>query len=166
MSQTTRPDDELDTLQERVLGVLSVQEITLTVAAIFVVVGVLGFIPGVTTHAMPSDGLTFSGEHSQAMLFGVFMVSVLHNFVHLAYAAVGAIASFFAPTARLYFVAGGIVYLGVFVYGLVIDRDSAANVVPVNSADNWLHLALGIGMIVLGVLLHLRLRAVRDSAER
>jgi hypothetical protein len=35
----------------------------------------------------------------------------------------------------------------------VIDHGSAANFVPLNSADNWLHLALAIGMIGLGVLL-------------
>lgn len=38
------------------------------------------------------------------------------------------------------------------VYGLVIDPDSAANLVPVNTADNWLHLGLAVGMIALGVL--------------
>jgi hypothetical protein len=34
----------------------------------------------------------------------------------------------------------------------VIDRDTDANFVPVNTADNWLHLALGVGMVVLGVV--------------
>lgn len=40
-----------------------------------------------------------------------------------------------------------------WLYGLVIDHDSAANFVPLNTADNWLHLVLGLGMIGLGVLL-------------
>jgi hypothetical protein len=31
-------------------------------------------------------------------------------------------------------------------------HDGPANFVPVNTADNWLHLALGVGMIALGVL--------------
>jgi len=30
---------------------------------------------------------------------------------------------------------------------------SSANFVPLNAADNWLHLGLGIGMIALGMLL-------------
>ena len=32
-------------------------------------------------------------------------------------------------------------------------RQSRANVVPLNTADNWLHLVLGIGMIALGIVL-------------
>jgi len=28
-----------------------------------------------------------------------------------------------------------------------------ANVIPINTPDNWLHFVLGVGMIVLGVLL-------------
>jgi hypothetical protein len=38
-------------------------------------------------------------------------------------------------------------------YGAVIDLRDPANVLPVNTADNWLHLGLGVGMIVLGLLL-------------
>ena len=33
---------------------------------------------------------------------------------------------------------------------IVVDHDSAANFVPVNDADNWLHLVLAVAMIALG----------------
>ena len=46
--------------------------------------------------------------------------------------------------ARAYFLVGGLAYLGLWVYGLFIDRGSAANFVPVNNADNWLHFGLGV----------------------
>ena len=39
-----------------------------------------------------------------------------------------------------------------FVYGMVVDRDADANFVPVNAADDWLHLALGVGMLAVGLL--------------
>ncbi|TDC44142.1 DUF4383 domain-containing protein [Micromonospora sp. KC213] len=55
--------------------------------------------------------------------------------------------------ARTYLVAGGAVYLVLWLYGLVIDHDSGANFVPLNGADNWLHLFLGLGMIGLGLAL-------------
>ncbi|WP_416332936.1 DUF4383 domain-containing protein [Amycolatopsis echigonensis] len=32
-----------------------------------------------------------------------------------------------------------------------MDKHSAANFVPLDHADDWLHLGLGIGLIVLGV---------------
>ena len=44
-------------------------------------------------------------------------------------------------------------YLVLFIYGLVIDHDSSANFVPVNDADNWLHLGLAVAMIALGAAL-------------
>jgi Domain of unknown function (DUF4383) len=40
-----------------------------------------------------------------------------------------------------------------WLYGLLIDHGSAANFVPVNGPDNWLHLVLALAMIALGVLL-------------
>ncbi|MDI9978761.1 DUF4383 domain-containing protein [Rhodococcus sp. IEGM 1307] len=40
-----------------------------------------------------------------------------------------------------------------FIPAVTTDQDSSANFVPVNTADNWLHFALGLGMVVLGLLL-------------
>ena len=56
-------------------------------------------------------------------------------------------------SARAFLVGGGAVYLLLFLYGLVVDKDSQANFVPLNTADNWLHLLLAIGMIGLGLAL-------------
>ena len=44
-------------------------------------------------------------------------------------------------------------YLALLVYGLLVDHESDANFVPLDDADNWLHLVLGAGMIVLGLVL-------------
>ncbi|MFD5213497.1 DUF4383 domain-containing protein [Microbacterium sp. NPDC058345] len=55
--------------------------------------------------------------------------------------------------SRNYLVWGGVVYLVLWLYGLLVPHDSMANFVPVNNADNWLHLVLGVGMIGLGILL-------------
>ncbi|WP_375499100.1 DUF4383 domain-containing protein [uncultured Jatrophihabitans sp.] len=158
-------NDDFDELYEPIIGPLSLQAITLGTAAVFMVVGILGFLPGVTSDLSFHNGPRFSGHHSHAMLFGVFMVSVLHNFVHLGYAALGAVSSFFAQTVRVYFIAGGVIYLVVWLYGLIVREDSSANFLPVNTADNWLHFGLGVGMIAIGILLHLRLRAARDRVS-
>jgi hypothetical protein len=79
------------------------------VGLVFLLVGILGFIPGVTTHY--SD-LAFAGHDSSAKLLGVFQTSVL--------------------AVWLIGVIGGLEWL------------------PVNAADNWLHIVLGVGMIALG----------------
>jgi Domain of unknown function (DUF4383) len=127
-----------------------VQIAALLVGVVFLLVGVLGFIPGVTTNF---DQLTFAGHESDAALLGIFNVSVLHNIVHLLFGIAGLLASRTFTTARTYLIIGGFIYLALFLYGLLIDQNSAANFVPVNNADNYLHLVLGIGMITLGVLL-------------
>ncbi len=44
------------------------------------------------------------------------------------------------------------IYLVLWLYGLLVDHSSAANFVPVNTADDWLHLGLGVGMIALGLI--------------
>jgi hypothetical protein len=50
----------------------------------------------------------------------------------------------------LYLVGGGVVYLVLWLYGLLIDQNGGANFVPFSTADNWLHFVLGVGMIGLG----------------
>ncbi|CAL9651733.1 hypothetical protein SUDANB176_07277 [Streptomyces sp. enrichment culture] len=127
-----------------------VQQAALAVGAVFLLVGVLGFIPGITTHY---DTMEFAAHHSEAKLLGIFQVSVLHNLVHLAFGLAGLALARTAAHARLYLLAGGAVYLVLWLYGMIIDHDSAANFVPLNTADNWLHLVLGLGMIALGALL-------------
>lgn len=124
------------------------QVIAATVAVVFLLVGVAGFIPGLTTHY---DMLSFAGHHSGAMLLGVFAVSILHNIVHLAFGVAGLALARTPGGARTFLIAGGVIYLVLWLYGLVIGHDSTANFVPVNSADNWLHLGLGAGMIALGL---------------
>src|SRR5262249_2893122 len=80
----------------------------------------------------------------------VFQVSWLHNFVHIAFGLVGLAFASSPATARLYLIGGGVVYLLLWFYGLLIDQAGGANFVPFNTADNWLHFALGAGLIVLG----------------
>ncbi|WP_067499468.1 DUF4383 domain-containing protein [Actinoplanes sp. TFC3] len=126
-----------------------VQTAALAVGIVFLLVGLLGFVPGVTSDY---SALSFAGHHSGAKLLGIFEVSVLHNIVHLLFGVAGLALARTAANARLYLIGGGAIYLVLWLYGLVIDHDSAANFVPVNGADNWLHFALGIGMIGLGLV--------------
>ncbi|GAB3265778.1 DUF4383 domain-containing protein [Kineococcus gypseus] len=127
-----------------------VQAASLIVGAVFVVVGVAGFVPGITTDY---DALGFAGPDSHAMLLGIFMVSILHNLLHLALGVVGIAAARAASAARSFLIVGGVAYAALWIYGLVVAEDSRANFVPLNTADDWLHLVLAIGMVLLGLVL-------------
>ena len=135
-----------------------VQKLATAVGAVFLLVGILGFVPGIT---QDFDQMGFAGDSSGAELLGIFQVSVLHNIVHLLFGVAGLAMARKASTARTYLLVGGAIYLVLWVYGLLVaNKDSAANFVPLNTADNWLHLLLGIGMILLGML------GRRDTAAR
>jgi hypothetical protein len=139
-------------------GTHPAQLTAMVVAVVFLLVGIAGFIPGLTTEY---DGMTFAGHESMAMLLGVFHVSVLHNIVHLLFGIVGLVMARTVPGAVAFLIGGGVIYAVLWVYGLVIDQTSTANFVPLNNADNWLHLVLAVAMIGLG--LALRRRPARRS---
>ncbi len=128
----------------------NVQKAALAFGVVFLLVGVLGFIPGVTSNY---DQLSFAGHHSEAKLLGIFQVSALHNIVHLLFGLAGLAFSRTVSGARNYLIWGGVVYALLLLYGLFIGHDSAANFVPLNTADNWLHAVLAVAMIGSGFAL-------------
>jgi len=119
-----------------------VQSLAALVGLVFLLVGILGFIPGITTHY--SD-LAFAGHDSNAKLLGIFQTSVLHNIVHIAF-GVGILMAKTPEGARTYLIGGGVAYLAVWLIGVI----GGLEWLPVNAADNWLHIVLGVGMIALG----------------
>lgn len=135
----------------------TLQRAAQAVGAVFLLVGVLGFIPGVTTNY---ESLGIAGHGSGALLLGIFQVSILHNLVHLLFGVAGLLMARTAGQSKNYLLYGGIVYLVLWIYGLLVGHDTPANFVPVNNADNWLHLFLGVAMIALALLLS------RDTGRR
>ncbi|HEY3183865.1 MAG TPA: DUF4383 domain-containing protein [Gaiellaceae bacterium] len=133
-----------------------VQSLAALVGVALVLVGVLGFIPGITTHY---KDLEFAGDGSLAKLLGIFQVSVLLNIVHLLFGIAGLGLARTWEGARLFLIGGGVVYLALWILGIV----GGADWVPTNSADNWLHFVLGVGMVALGFVIT-RERAVAPRA--
>ncbi len=78
-------------------------------------------------------------------------VSILHNIVHLLF-AVGLLAAARTSLSKLYLLGGGVAYLSVAAYGIVVDQSSDANFLPINDTDNLLHVGLSSAMILLGLI--------------
>lgn len=120
------------------------QTLALLFGVAFLGAGVLGFVPGITTNL---GDIKFAGKDSPAELLGIFQVSILHNIVHLLFGIAGVALSRTTANAKLYLLYSGVIYVALFVYGLIVGSGDDANFVPMNNADDWLHLTLAAGLL-------------------
>ena len=120
------------------------QTLALVFGLAFLGAGVLGFIPGITTNL---GDIKFAGNDSPSELLGIFQVSILHNLVHLLFGIAGLAMARAWDSARTYLLGAGVIYMVLFVYGLIVGSDDDANFVPMNSADDILHLVLGLALL-------------------
>jgi hypothetical protein len=128
----------------------AVQYGALLVGIVFILVGIAGFIPGITSGV---GTMTFATSASGAHLLHLFQVSVLHNAVHLLFGVAGVLLSRKVYSAQRYLLFGGLAYGALFLYGIVVPKLSAGNFVPLNDADDFLHAVLAGGMIALSFVL-------------
>ncbi len=119
------------------------QRLALAFGAAFLVAGVLGFVPGVTTNL---GELELAGDDSGAELLGLFQVSVLHNVVHLLF-GVGVVASRRHASSLQDLLTAGVLYAVVLAYGLLVQGDGTEDFLPTNAADDWLHAALAAALV-------------------
>ena len=126
-------------------GTTPVQTAARLVGIVFLLVGIAGFIPGLTTNLY--DGLEFAGDDGTAELLGLFEISVLHNIVHALF-GVGILMAATPEGARTFLLGSGAIYVVLFLLGILGGGDW----VPINDADDWLHLGLAVGLIALGRL--------------
>lgn len=104
---------------------------------VFLAVGVLGFVPGIS-----QDG----------MLLGLFEVDTTHNVIHLVSGILAlAVATVATGYARLYFQVFGVVYALVTVLGFV--QGTVLGLFTVNMADNVLHLAIAVLALWVGFMM-------------
>lgn len=131
-------------------GRTDVQNVGMGVGILLIVVGILCFIPGVTTQY---GELAFLGPDSGAMFLGLIQVSILMNIVHLVVGATGFVMSRNAMGARNFLMGFGLLYIVLSIFGLSVGADSAVNFLALNAAASWTYLVLGIVMVGAGWIL-------------
>ncbi len=112
-----------------------IKQLSIVFGVVFLAVGALGFVPGVTTE----DGL----------LLGIFQVSPLHNVIHLLSGIAAIAAAKSEDYAQLYFRIFGAVYALVAVVGWV-QGTTVLGLIDVNVADNVLHTVLAVAILGVG----------------
>ena len=120
------------------------QTLAMVFGIAFLGAGILGFIPGITSNY---DDLSFAGNDSGAELLGIFQVSILHNLVHLLFGVAGLALARTVEGAKTYLLGAGIIYVVLFLYGIVVSAGSEANFIPANGADDILHFVLAVGLL-------------------
>ena len=120
----------------------------IVIALFFLAIGFAGFYPGVTMNFNNIE----MGYGSEAMVLGIFQVSVLHNVIHLILGALGLALSRTSHASRRYLRIAGVVTALLFLFGLLVDPSSMANFVPLNTVDTWTYLVLTIVLIGLSFL--------------
>ena len=133
-----------------------VRSAAMGMGVVFLLVGILGFIPGITTQY----GSMAFASGSEAMLLGAFQVSVLLNLLYLAMGAAGVWMSRGVLSARNFLLGSGAVLLVMWLYGLIVGT-SAANILSTNASTNWLNLILGVVAVGLGAAYAMRHRGSR-----
>lgn len=115
----------------------------LTLGAVLVVVGLVGFL------VEPSFAV---GDNAQRGTLILFDVNGWHNVVHLLSGVVGLAMAGTAARARLYSIGYGLVYVLVTILGFVVgDGGLLLSLIPINTADNVLHLAVALTGIGVGL---------------
>ena len=106
---------------------------------VFLVVGILGFVPAVT---------------KDQMLLGIFHVNTAHNAVHLLSGVVALLCGMSgAGASRWYFRIFGLVYGAVAVMGFMAGGDTMLlGLISDNMADTWLHVGIAAVSLLLGFM--------------
>src|SRR5687767_5283732 len=106
--------------------------------AVMLLVGVLGFIPGLAPNGH---------------LLGVFHINAAHNFVHILTGAAALWVGYTSEHAsKLFFLTFGIIYGLVAILGFMSGDRPVLGFMANNIADAWLHVAIAVVSIALGLM--------------
>lgn len=110
------------------------------VGAVLVLAGIIGFF----------YSASFGSPGNVDDVFGILSVNAWHNIVHILTGAIGLLVAGYA--ARQYALGLGIVYLVIAIWGFIIGSgNSILGFIPINTADDFLHLILGALGIAAGL---------------
>lgn len=119
------------------------QVYALVLGAVLVLVGILGFF------VEPSFGI---GDNADRGTLIAFDINGWHNVVHLLSGVVGLAMARTAAKARLFAIGYGAVYVLVTILGFIVgDGGLLLSLIPINTADNLLHLAIAVTGIAIGL---------------
>lgn len=106
---------------------------------IFIVVGILGFIPGLVQYIPDTTGLMV--DTGYGYLLGLFPVNIVHNLVHLGFGVWGVLAARDFAMSILYAQVSAVAYGALALLGLIPATSTLFGLAPIYGVDVLLHAA-------------------------
>jgi hypothetical protein len=117
---------------------MDIKRFSFIAGIVFIVIGILGFIPGITVAPNVTDPDLFV-EAAYGRLLGLFPVNLVHNLIHMAFGFWAVAASRDYGRSQLFCRASAIIYAVMAVAGLIPGLKTLFGLVPLHSHDIWLH---------------------------
>lgn len=117
---------------------MSTRYFALIVGIMFLLAGILGFIP--TFVAPPIDeSIALAVDQGYGSLLGLFPINILHNIVHLTVGILGIVSFGSHKNARIFSQGLAIFYGALAIMGFIPGLNSTFGLIPIYSNDIWLH---------------------------
>jgi len=113
-----------------------IRRLGVAMGGLFLLGGLLGFIPGVI---------------KDDMYLGIFMVNTAHNLLHIASGTFFLVAAMFSETLTTWwFRIFGAFYAAMAIMGFVVGNGTILGLISNNMYDAWGHAGLALIMLVIG----------------
>jgi hypothetical protein len=112
---------------------------SLVFGVVYVLVGILGFVPGLRTHPAANAPILAHGDSGYGYLFGQFPINTTHNLIHIVVGLIGIAVFARLDLARLYCRLLFLIFGLFVVLGFMPQADTLWGLVPLFGADVWLH---------------------------
>ncbi len=130
---------------------MSIRYFALALGIVYTLVGLLGFLPGIT-QPPPPNAPTLAVDAGYGFLLGLFPINVLHNIVHLLIGVLGIAASRRLAGARAYARGLAVVYGLLAIMGLIPGLDRTFGLIPLFGHDVWLHALTALASAYFGFM--------------
>src|SRR5215217_28697 len=144
---------------------MNTRNFSLILGVVFLLVGVLGFIPVkpiLTEHPLGEDPSAHAagGDHAhgdelkvkafEGYLLGLFHVNALHSGVHVLFGLMGIAMSRRWDSARTYCRIVAVSYALLAVLGLIPQVNTVFGFIPIHGHDVWLHALIALAAAYFG----------------
>lgn len=133
---------------------MNTRRFALVLGIVYVLVGIVGFIPGLTTPP-PANAPALAVNSNYGYIFGLFAVNIVHTLIHLVVGLWGILAYRSYGGAKAFARAIAIIFAILTIMGLIPGGlDTTFGLAPIFGADVALHALTALVAAYFGFVAH------------